>query len=214
MKHLLILFLLAVSFIIADKSFSQTEPKVITFKADDASNPNKIRETLQRNVFKLSILEILAGDFPVYYERGLNDMFSMEFGVGATFGDFMNDFGSLAFFDPDSEIGIQYGLSYSLALRFYPIDLFEEFYVAAEFKSRNYRWTYFDHQESRRYRMPRLSLGYAYFYDNNLVFDYFLGVGLNNRSELRYSFIEDAVIQKDFNPRPRLHAGFKIGYVF
>ncbi|MCC5922740.1 MAG: hypothetical protein JJT77_03045 [Crocinitomicaceae bacterium] len=213
MKHILILFSLILSISLTN-TIAQTEPKVITFKSDDSSNPNISKETLERNVFKLSIIEILAGDFPVYYERGLNNMFSLEFGLGATFGDFMNDFSSLAFFDPDSDIGIQYGLSYSLALRFYPIDLFEEFYVATEFKSRNFRWSYLDHQESRRYRMPRLSLGYAYFYDNNLVFDYFLGVGLNNMSESRYDFIEDAVVRKDFNPRPRLHAGFKIGYVF
>lgn len=193
---------------------AQNEPRVVTFKSEETNKDNLNSE---QNILKLSILEYFSGDFALYYERAVGDMFGLEMSLGVTVFDYVGSIFDDFLYDYDEKI-FQYGLSYSLSLRFYPIDLFDEFYVAPEYKFRRYKWKreYFsgDVEESRKLSLPRLNIGYSYFYDNNLLFDYFVGIGLNNETRERFDVNDNQVFTEELNPRPRFHVGFKIGYAF
>jgi len=199
-------------------AFSQ-EPRVITFDSEQEKNSNNNSE---KNIIKISLFEIISGDFPLYYERVLSDKFSLEGSVGITFGDyigglFLDDFSSI-----DNSSNSNYGFSFSASLRFYPIEILEEFYIAPEFKYRKYNWEreYSDmsgisnlYAENRTYAMPRINLGYSFFYDNQLIFDYYVGIGMNNITENRYDYETNNISESKLR-RPRVHIGLKIGYVF
>lgn len=193
---------------------AQNEPRVVTFKSEESSKDNL---NLEQNILKLSVLEYFSGDFALYYERALGDMFGLEMSLGVTVFDYVGSIFDDFLFGYDEKI-FQYGLSYSLSLRFYPIDLFDEFYIAPEYKFRRYKWkreySSGDEEESRKISLPRLNIGYSYFYDNNLLFDYFVGIGLNNETREWYDVNVSQVVTEDLNPRPRFHIGFKIGYAF
>lgn len=207
--------LLFTGILLSFQVYGQNEPRVVTFKSDENNIENN---HLEQNILKLSLFEYFSGDFALYYERALGDMFGLEMSLGATLYDII---GNIVLFD---EIGtedkeLKYGLSYSFALRFYPVDLFEEFYVSAEYKFRKYNWNqnYYDfgiHEETLKYSIPRLNFGYTSFYDNNLLFDYFLGIGVNTITSERYDYDSDSVTTEQLNPRPKFHIGLKVGYAF
>ncbi len=205
------------------------QPRVITFESE--KNSSKEGKELEKNVVKVSIFELAAGDFPIYYERVLNDYFTAEVSAGVTFGDYygsiFSDFSSSPF---DNNVDARYGYSFSAAIRFYPIAALEDFYVSPELKFRKYNWSRdiedynvnypyepiilatFD--EKRSYVMPRINLGYSFFYDNNLIFDWHFGVGMNTPTETMYDYNTKTVNTNKRNTRPRIHFGLKIGYVF
>ena len=209
---------LFISILMCNVAFSQ-EPRVITFDSEQEKNSNNNSE---KNIIKISLFEIISGDFPLYYERVLSDKFSLEGSVGITFGDyigglFLDDFSSI-----DNSSNSNYGFSFSASLRFYPIEILEEFYIAPEFKYRKYNWEreYSDmsgisnlYAENRTYAMPRINLGYSFFYDNQLIFDYYVGIGMNNITENRYDYETNNISESKLR-RPRVHIGLKIGYVF
>lgn len=197
-------------------SRAQNEPRVITFKNEESIHQQEFKSTF--NILKINIVEFIPGDFSLYYERGFGEMIGFEMGLGTTIYDYVSSFLN----DHDvynSNIRFSYGLSYSFALRFYPIDLFEEFYIAPEYKFRKYNWER-DYSngttanEMRKLSLPRINLGYAFFYDNNLLFDYFFGIGFANETRETYESSAGQVVKADMNPRPRFHMGIKIGYAF
>ncbi|WP_107039688.1 hypothetical protein [Brumimicrobium mesophilum] len=218
---LLIAFTFAIGFAIA-------QPRVVTFESDEGSREDQ--SGYEMNVFKISLFELAAGDFPIYYERVLSNSFSAEASLGLTFGDYT----ASIFSDYDSpfnyNIDAKYGFSFSLALRFYPIASLEDFYISPEFKFRNFNWSRDIDQynpyppyenvvtqtvdETRTYLMPRINLGYITFYDNNLSFDWHIGVGMNTPTESVFNYQTLQVQSEKLNTRPRFHFGFKIGYVF
>lgn len=231
--------LLSIFLVICNISFAQ--PRVITFDSEQ----EKDEGGLEKNVVKLSLFELASGDLPIYYERVLSDMFSVEASVGVTFGDYIGSMFSDVNSSPfDESIDAKYGYSLSAAVRFYPIAVLEEFYVSPEFKFRKYNWdreVYYaatpptfqnpnpEHaihmaSESRSYVMPRITLGYAFFYDNNLIFDWQIGIGMNTPTKTAYQTkyddqypnisIKGDIEEVKQKTRPRIHLGFKIGYVF
>lgn len=218
--------LLLISFtILCSYSYSQ-EPRVITFESEQEASDT----LLEKNVFKVSLFELISGDFPIYYERVLSNKFSVEASIGITFGDYIGGLTSDIGVNPlENDLDSKYGFSLSAAIRFYPIEVLEDFYIAPEFKFRKYKWdrdietsndnppfktTTRTFSESRKYAIPRITIGYAFFYDNQLSFDYHLGIGMNTPTESIYRMDEDRVTTEKLNTRPRFHIGFKIGYVF
>lgn len=219
MKILLLFSLIAVNLYV----FAQ--PRVITFESEQKSKDSKI----EKNVFKVSLFELASGDFPIYYERVLGKKISIEGSAGITFGDYFGGLLSDNYYSPLSEnVDSKYGYSLSISFRFYPIEALEEFYIAPEFKYRKYNWDreaeffpdyepFYDVRnvsESRVYNMPRISFGYAFFYDTNLSFDYYLGIGMNTPTERLFDTELLKVQEEKRNTRPRVHFGLKIGYVF
>mgnify|MGYP001166151166 CR=1 FL=1 len=206
--------------------FAYSQPRVITFEAEDEADKNT---ELEKNLIKISIFEIFSGDFPIYYERALNDYFSAEVSVGLTFGDYYgNVFGSSEISPSATNVNARYGYSFSAALRFYPIEVLGDFYIAPEFKYRKYNWdreveTFIedepyviqvDAEESRVYSMPRITLGYNYYYDYNINFDFHVGIGMNTPTEEIYDQKAFKVLETRQNTQPRIHFGFKIAYLF
>lgn len=204
-----------------------SQPRVITFGAENETDG--VENPTERNSIKISILEILTGDFPIYYERALNDYFSAEVGLGLTFGDYYGEiFGDSPFSPSAQEVSARYGYSFSAGLRFYPIQILEDFYIAPEFKYKKFNWdrqveTFIeeepyviqvDAEESRVYSMPRISMGYVYYYDHSITFDFHVGIGMNTPTEEMFDHNELRVIETRRNTKPRIHFGFKIGYIF
>ncbi|WP_146194247.1 hypothetical protein [Brumimicrobium oceani] len=208
-------------------AIAYAQPRVITFGAENETDG--VENPVEKNVIKISIFEILTGDFPIYYERALNDYFSAEISAGLTFGDYYGElFGDNAFSPSDQSVDARYGYSFSAALRFYPIQSLEDFYIAPEFKYRKYNWERqveafteeapyvieADAEESRVYSMPRITMGYVYYYDYNIIFDFHVGIGMNTPTEELFDNEEFRVIETKRNTKPRIHFGFKIGYIF
>jgi len=219
MKKLLLPFALLIHIVVL------AQPKVITFESDQ----DEYEGVIERNVFKVSLFELASGDFPIYYERVLAGKLSVEGSAGVTFGDYFGTIFSDDDISPLSDyVDSKLGYSLSLSLRFYPIEALEEFYISPEFKFRKYNWdreveNYLDEEpffftekvsESRIYNMPRVTFGYAFFYDTNLSFYYYLGIGMNTPKESIYDTELMKVQEEKRNTRPRIHIGLKIGYVF
>lgn len=206
------------------------QPRVITFGDDEESDDTE--SGFENNNIKISLFELASGDFPIYYERALSEKFSAEVSAGVTFGDYFGSLFAKSEIAPsDYNVDAKYGFSLSAAVRFYPFAVFEDFYIAAEYKHRKYNWNrdievftpsgsnaQKEVAESRVYAMPRINLGYSFFYDYNLTFDYHIGVGMNTPTETIYRIQpgdnQGALTEEKQNTRPRLHLGFKIGYVF
>lgn len=207
-------------------TLAYAQPRVITFDSDQKSEEDS---ELEKNVVKVSLFELASGDFPIYYERVLSDRFTAEVSAGITFGDYYGSLFSSSEISPlESSVDAKYGYSFSAAIRFYPIEALDEFYISPEFKYRKYNWdrdveAFIDGppytiqetvSENRVYVMPRITFGYTYFYDYNLSLDWHVGVGMNTPTESIYDFEVNQVIQEKQNTRPRLHLGLKIGYIF
>jgi len=203
-------------------SISFAQPRVVTFGNEEE---NSINQSTRQNALKLNIFEFISGDFSLYYERKLHEKISVEAGLGMTYVDI---YGLIAYADILSPFDIliqpRMGFSYKISGRFYPIETFERVYVSPELKFRKYVWDRQIYQdfsptqttvsEERTYFIPRLSIGYAVSYNNNLYFDWTLGIGINSVSEIRY---ENETLELNHivrNSRPRLHLGLKVGYIF
>lgn len=207
------------------------QPKVVAFESDDKSVETKPLKEL--NVLKIGVFELLSGDFPIYYERVINDHFSAEVSLGATFGDYYGSIFIDSDYSPlDENVDAEYGISFSAALRFYPIQTLKQFYISPEFKFRQYNWNrdillnpgnewdpgyqpvYHTASETRKYVMPRITLGYTFLYEYNLIFDWHVGIGMNTPTQEMYDTNYNQVREDKLNTRPRVHFGLKIGYIF
>ena len=208
-------------------SLAIAQPRVVTFESEQNEEKGTGTEV---NVLKVSLFELASGDFPFYYERVLTNKISAEVSAGVTFGDYYGSIFSNSEISPlESSVDAKYGFSLSAGLRFYPIEALEDFYISPEFKFRKYNWSreidYFSDSpnggviyetidESRTYAMPRITLGYSYFYDYNIIVDWHFGVGMNTPTETIFNFDEHVVLKDKQNTRPRIHFGLKIGYLF
>jgi len=216
--------------------FAYAQPKVVTFESEENSTEESTYS--KRNLLKVGVVELFSGDFPIYYERVLTNHISAEIGLGITFGDFYSDVVNLGGGDGGSSplntnVDARYGVSFSAALRFYPIEILEELYISTEFKFRKFNWgrqideIYYDPEdidppveisenvtESRTYSMPRVTLGYSYFYEENLIIDLHVGIGMNTSVDEIFDYQSKQVIKTERPTNPRVHAGVKISYVF
>ncbi|WP_146194248.1 hypothetical protein [Brumimicrobium oceani] len=204
-------------------TLAQAQPRVVTFDSEQEESLPKE----ESNVIKFNLLELMSsGDYSLYYEKALLNVLSAEIGLGITSGDNWGDFGSDTYFYNSKEEN-KIGFSFAAALRFYPSELFEDFYVSAEYKFRKYRWdrevmeftsnysaVISSIDESRRHSIARLNFGYILFLTNQLSLDSHFGLGINMVQEIYYnnqSFILD---EKKSGVKPRVNLGLKIGYLF
>ena len=216
---LIIIFTLTVSFAFA-------QPRVVSFDSQQGK-PDPRKET---NILKLNVLEYFVKDYSLYYEKELTNKLSAEVGFGVTFGDFYWNFFKNTISSPSTTMSLEnekLGYSFSAAIRFYPVQALEKAYIAPEFKFREYNWdvTVMDYSnsvngtllkvdESRTYIIPRLTFGYVIFLFNNLSLDFNLGFGINLPKETTYNHDTYRLEKVTLKSRPRIHSGFKIGYVF
>lgn len=199
-----------------------TQPRVITFD----SKQEEAEPKLETNSIKLHPFEFLTGDYSLYYEKALLNNLSAEIGLGFTFGY------NVGLTDSDNSTAPIFvdgvlGHSFTGAIRFYPSEVFEDFYIAAEYKYRKFNWEYeieddpYSQQykstkvkENRIHSMPRLTFGYIIYFFSALTIDMHLGLGVDVQTESLYSKETMQNESYSLNARPRVNAGIKIGYVF
>lgn len=205
----------------------QAQPRVITFGEDDTETTTQ----MPKNLIKLSPFEYFAGDFSIYYERVLTEKITAEVGIGMTNADLYGLVKYIDLYSPfNSFVTPKMGFSFTAAIRFYPIEVLEGVYVAPEFKYRKHNWErrtyedlyFFDEpsdsdelvDENRTYTIPRITFGWAVLYDNNLSFDWSIGLGMNSAKENVFNEETMMMETRKRGTNPRLNLGLKIGFAF
>ena len=225
------IYLTALFLIIINSVFCQDGPKVVVFNQSSSEEPLRTPP----NLFKVSLFEILAGDISLYYERVLSERLSAEVGLGMTIDDYFAGIFSNSIYDDfyfDDDRTALMGYSFGLGLRYYPYSASDEFYFAPEFKYRyyhsevNYPYTnnmgqvdYFTDENSKDFMNFRISVGYVYFFDDNIFVDYFAGIGVAKFKYTYYSSVYDPNTDSfdytqitDGRISPRLTLGLKFGF--
>lgn len=228
MKRVYIVALLIHLISLEHYSYAQDDgPKVVVFNSGD--NEDEKNEIYAKNLFKFGLLGPFAGDFSFYYERVISQGFSVEAGLGITIEDYIE-----GVLDSDAWVGSSdnlFGPSALIGFRYYPISTPEEFYIAAEFKHKQYRSEQFADFDDNTYIRSsiiskfRLTFGYQVFVYDNVFWDLFGGFGLGSESLVNYteefanpndpnSNSTVIVKNKERNLKPYIHIGVKIGLTF
>ncbi len=203
-------------------AYTFAQPRVVTFDSKQKES-EPITET---NSIKLHILEYLSKDYSLYYEKALLNKLSAEVGLGVTFGDEWGNIVTNTSYSPISPEN-KMGISLFGGVRFYPYEVFEDFYVALEYKYRKYKWEreVIDYStsnqgiplqvdEGRNHSMPRVTFGYVFYLIDNLTLDLHLGIGINTKTEILFNPKTYKVEKHKLNAMPRVNGVVKIGYVF
>ncbi|MBK7127772.1 MAG: hypothetical protein IPM74_14970 [Crocinitomicaceae bacterium] len=223
MSRIILLSLIFISVM----GIAQDGPTVVVFNSSSSKEPDYWSK---HNLIKFNVFEAFSGDFAFYYERILNENFSVEGGLGVTMSDYFSMMWSDNFDFSDETVQPLMGFSFLAGGRYYPYRAADEFYFAPEFKYRYYHnlKTYTDFggieqevEESRTLFTGRVSFGYVYFFDDNIFIDYSAGFGISR--------INDASLEENYNSvtgqfeytveensrlAPRFHMGLKIGVAF
>ncbi len=83
MKKIIVLLLMSIPFF----AFAQSDSKdtVIRITLDNSKyEKHKKKASTEQNIIKFSPLGFLSGSFPIYYERVVNDFFTVQTGLGFT----------------------------------------------------------------------------------------------------------------------------------
>lgn len=229
MKRVNVFIFLSFLICFAHESLAQDDgPKVVVFNSEDTVD--KKNEIIARNLFKFGLLSPFAGDFSFYYERVLAKSFSMEFGLGITIEDYIQGVIDDEFLDINNDNNL-FGPSALIGFRYYPVYTPEEFYIAGEFKHKQYRSEQNFNSSNDVFARSnviskfRLTFGYQVFVYDNVFWDFFGGFGLGSENRITYSeeFVDpssttnnDMVIVKNEQRdlKPYVHIGVKIGLTF
>ncbi len=77
--------------LIAISPFVSAQETVIFSKEGRKSSTSKKKSTGEENIVKISPLSFIGGVIPVYYERAINDFFSIQAGLGVTSKNYLKD---------------------------------------------------------------------------------------------------------------------------
>lgn len=218
MKTLLSILMLAIFGFV----FSQENPRVIVFKPEDTKK-TKWGSGEELNALKIGLAEMFLGDFSLFYERALSDIFTFEAGLGFTKrkDPSVGPFG-FTFFEPDyvnPDITSKVGTALSAGFRLYPDYVFEDFYISIELKYRTYNWdndyyaSYGTVEESSKVFYPRISSGQSLLISDKLIFDYFGGIGLATITTNRFDWNTESV-QPNQTRTLWFHVGLRFGLLF
>ncbi|RYM35096.1 hypothetical protein ERX46_06890 [Brumimicrobium glaciale] len=210
-------FIFALSF-----TFIHSQPRTITVDSEQLEKS----DYLESNAIKLHLLEFTSSDFSLYYEKALFSKISAEVGIGLTFADDIGHISSPTTngpINPDNKLGY----SFTAAIRFYPSEILNQFYIAPEYKFRKYNWNrefsnYFGFtdvdgvraDESRVHSIPRITFGYVVYLFEYVFVDFHFGMGINSRTETLYNPFTSQIEVNKLSPRPKVNGGFKIGFIF
>ncbi len=193
------------------------------------------------NIIKLEPLMVILGDFPISYERVLNQHFAIEPQIGITlkpkyawaFTDILNE--EISDFE---ELTPKIGFLGGLTLKYYvgsSDDAPEGFYMGIGARYKKYNATTFGFDEfgnrqysgSKTYSTPlsvtdliRVTTGWGVINDN-FFSDFFLGFGLRQRSLTKdYALVNPntGLVETAFTTEktnvPAFLLGYKIGFTF
>ncbi len=219
MKFPLILFILIFSVNIL-KGQDTVKTTLIIFDQDninEVTHKNDKDLKIYKNAFKFNPLLILNGEAPVYYERALNNNFSIEGAIGITFKNYIGNVSNFLFEENnDDEIydtkkeKIKSNISFKLGVRYYTGGVvLDGFYFALEYANRKYSAeqtityenydpiTFFSTTQTNVFNTETLYNEFkliagsqSHSYWDNFFIDYYFGVGINKQSIKKISRIE------------------------
>jgi hypothetical protein len=80
-----------VTITLALNSYAQETVIFETTKKSTSSKPKTKKESTQTNIIKISPLSFISGFIPVFYERKINDFFTIQGGLGITTKNYIQD---------------------------------------------------------------------------------------------------------------------------
>ena len=189
----------------------------------------------EQNVIKIGFFHLFDGEFPVFYERRINNHITVQGGAGVTFfdaimliGDAVNNVNS----GPDgTPPGFSLGYTLKLGARYYPAgEAPEGFYLSPELRYKIYNYSYSNLMDSN-YSTSTFNgkasyfdflglLGYQFIAENNMAIDMYAGFGgrVRNRDLLNEGTSPTGAnyyfFAKQSDLVPYVSVGFTIGFAF
>jgi hypothetical protein len=175
-------------FLLSSVSHAQFEPL-----EEDAYEPDSLLAI--RNALKFDPVQIIFGDYQLFYERILTNHLSFEAGAGFTRRNYGAGWFDYSLDNLGDNVDINTGYSFTIALRYYLKDSEELLgpYVSAGANFRNYLTTYSvidttgvltgdQYDDERIYNSYYLTVGYSALPTrSNLFMDFFVGIALRQK---------------------------------
>jgi hypothetical protein len=167
----------------------------------------------KKNLIKIGAAQIFVGEVNFCYERLLFKKLSAEIASGFVTDNYLLNFISETKTGNTGKTLI--GPSFGAMLKYYPFITGDEVYVCLDFKYRRYRKQYtqdggaYSFNEYVERYIPRVGIGYHFFLDENLFFDFSGNLGLIFQNSLQFNNNQvDKAIKLNFG------LGLKFGYAF
>ncbi|PKP22682.1 MAG: hypothetical protein CVU05_02905 [Bacteroidetes bacterium HGW-Bacteroidetes-21] len=241
-KLIISLLSLVFSLLIIPKAFSQGKDstKIIVYDAFNTNTSIDSKEDIvyPENLVKWNIAMLARGAFEMDYERCLSDKFTVEVGAGITYFDpFYSIYSEISGFGYSTYSGdrtLKYGPLFAGALRFYPDDVtgFEGLYVSIPLRYRAYvsdvEVTYTNSNNgvnniitnTFKNNHSHFEYGFTVGYQSgnyyDLVWDYFIGVGINTNNSTFPAYDDNSIPfqYSEKKSKPTFFLGFKMGLPF
>ena len=135
------------------------------------------RTTEAKNIIKINVLSIFAGDLPIYYERVITKQFTLEAGVGIILPFYVFEFSGLyseeqIITDPDG------GYSFWFHPKIYFWRAPDEMYFGLQYRFRKY----YENDMSVTYSDYSINYGYQWILGTHFVVDANIGLGFRVRN--------------------------------
>lgn len=170
-------------------SFGQNYPE----ESEDAFWPDSLYAV--RNAVKIDPLQVIFGDFSIYYERIFKSRYSAEFGVGFTRRNYAAGWFDYSLDNLGENVDIETGYALSVSARRYFKDSGElnGLYLALGFSVRSYKTDYYvidttgtltdiSFEDNRLFTSGSVIVGYqALSIRSNIFVDAYLGLALVNK---------------------------------
>lgn len=201
------------------------------YEGEDAYEPDSVFAVI--NAVKVDPIQIVFGDFRLFYERLITDQYSVELGVGITGRNYAADVFDYSLDDLGDNVDIKSGYNFSIALRHYFRESEEMIgpYLSLGFDTRKYQTNFSVIDTSGALTgdtfedVRRFSTLYATFgiqaipLSSNVFGDFYIGVGVRKvdfdivrADDIRRP--ETYSISNTSEYRPAVLAGVKLGFGF
>lgn len=218
----IILFICLASFSLKGYNQDTVKTTLIIFDQDNINTVTNNKDTsIQKNALKVNPLLYVRGEIPIYYERALNNYFSVEAAIGITFKDYTSGlFDDGNSFGESKEEKINSNVSFKLGLRYYSGGVvMDGFYFALEFAKRDYSkdltftitdniynattgtsttiTSAYNFKESDNHQEFKLIVGsQEHYYWDNVFVDYYIGAGIDKYTEVKVNSESNATTNK------------------
>ena len=209
-----------------------TASKIRVFSPNSSSTSSNRANTSYKWCVKTDVFSAIVGEFPIIGEYRIADKFSVEGSAALTYsylGELIND-EDLNIKRGNSSVGnpsvSEMGTAFRASIKYFPssdYDALEGWYFGIQLMTKNLKRGYAN--ESSNYTFTgkdvitktgaSLIIGKQVFSESNIIFDYYFGIGLVNKSHQFQSYnndtqkIEDNELSKQ---KPNFIFGLRIGF--
>ncbi len=167
-----------------------------------------------RNLLKFNVLNPLAGDLSLAYERKLSNRFTLQINAGKVVPFFLTDlsgpFVEFALADPAQDLSnLSGGFSFGITPKFYLKDIAPEFYyLGIDYQYRRYRR---DSQYDLTFTDYQVLTGYNVFFGTRFVLELYTGLGVRSvRYQAHPGSSDLSVLNRII---PNLPIGLRLGVI-